>query len=96
MDCKPNTSSYMPPAQIPFAGKILTVAQLTPYKQDPNRAVRKAAFEAEGRFFDENRENSMKSMITGKKPNKAGPPHGIRQFYSVRLYSHETKWLRYI
>ena len=43
-------------AQIPFAGKILTVAQLTPYKQDPDRAVRKAAFEAEGRFFDENRE----------------------------------------
>ncbi len=41
-------------AQIPFRGKTLTVAQLTPYKQDPDRAVRKAAFEAEGRFFDEN------------------------------------------
>ncbi|MDD3393738.1 MAG: M3 family oligoendopeptidase [Anaerotignum sp.] len=43
-------------ARIPFAGKVLTVAQLTPYKQDPDRAVRKAAFEAEGRFFDENQE----------------------------------------
>lgn len=43
-------------AQIPFAGKTLTVAQLAPYKQDLDRAVRKSAFEAEGRFFDENRE----------------------------------------
>ena len=43
-------------AQIPFQGKTLTVAQLTPYKQDRDRSVRKAAFEAEGRFFDENRE----------------------------------------
>lgn len=43
-------------AQIPFDGKTLTVAQLAPYKQNPDRSVRKAAFEAEGRFFDENRE----------------------------------------
>ena len=43
-------------AQIPFDGKILTVAQLAPYKQDPDRQVRKAAFEAEGRFFDENQQ----------------------------------------
>ena len=43
-------------AQIPFVGKTLTVAQLAPYKQDLDRAVRKSAFEAEGRFFDENRE----------------------------------------
>ena len=43
-------------AQIPFDGKTLTVAQLAPYKQNPDRSVRKAAFEAEGRFFDENQE----------------------------------------
>lgn len=43
-------------ARIPFDGKILSVAQLTPYKQSPDRAVRRAAFEAEGAFFDQNRE----------------------------------------
>ena len=31
-------------AQIPFDGKILTVAQLGPYKQSADRTVRKAAF----------------------------------------------------
>lgn len=30
-------------ARIPFDGKILSVAQLTPYKQSPDRAVRRAA-----------------------------------------------------
>lgn len=43
-------------ARIPFMGKEFTVAQLAPYKQDVNRDIRKAAFEAEGSFFDENRE----------------------------------------
>ena len=43
-------------ARIPFDGKILSVAQLGPYKQSTDRAVRRAAFEAEGKFFDENRE----------------------------------------
>lgn len=43
-------------ARIPFMGKELTVAQLGPYKQDTDRAVRKAAFEAEGGFFDANQE----------------------------------------
>ncbi len=39
-------------ARIDFMGKTVTVAQLGPYKQDPDRAVRKAALEAEGGFFD--------------------------------------------
>lgn len=43
-------------AKIPFDGKELTVAQLHPYKQNPDRAVRRAAWEAEGKFFDENRQ----------------------------------------
>ena len=43
-------------ARIPFLGKELTVAQLAPYKQNPSRDTRKAAFEAEGVFFDSNRE----------------------------------------
>lgn len=43
-------------AKISFDGKELTIAQLHPYKQNSDRAVRKAAWEAEGKFFDENRE----------------------------------------
>ncbi len=43
-------------AKIDFDGKAVTIAQLGSYKQSPDRAVRKAAVEAEGRFFDENRE----------------------------------------
>ncbi len=40
-------------AQVEFMGKTLTIPQLAPYKQDPDRAVRRAATEAEGRFFDQ-------------------------------------------
>ncbi|MDD3429771.1 MAG: M3 family metallopeptidase, partial [Oscillospiraceae bacterium] len=43
-------------AKIPFEGKICTVPQMSLYKQSPDRAVRKAAYEAEGKFFDDNRE----------------------------------------
>lgn len=43
-------------AQIPFDGKTLTIAQLGPYKESPDRTVRRAAQEASGKFFDEHRE----------------------------------------
>lgn len=39
-------------AQIPFDGKTLTVEQMPPYKASTDRAVRLAAFAAEGAFFD--------------------------------------------
>lgn len=42
-------------AQIEFQGQTLTVAQLAKYKTNPDRAVRKAAYEAEGAWFDANR-----------------------------------------
>ncbi len=41
-------------AMIEFDGKTLPMPMLTPYKIDPDRAVRKAAIEAEGKWFDEN------------------------------------------
>lgn len=43
-------------AKINFDGKVLNVPQLAAYKQSADRQIRKAAVEAEGRFFDENRE----------------------------------------
>ena len=43
-------------AQIPFMGKTCTIAQLGPYKENPDRDIRKAAYKAEGGFFDEHRE----------------------------------------
>ncbi len=39
-------------AQIPFDGQVLTIAQLGKYKLSADRAVRKAAYEAEGGWFD--------------------------------------------
>ena len=43
-------------AQIPFEGKICTIAQLVPFKMSPDRDIRRKAFEAEGRFFDEHKD----------------------------------------
>lgn len=43
-------------AQIPFEGGVYTLSQLTPFKQDPDDARRRAAWEAEGRFYLEHEE----------------------------------------
>lgn len=43
-------------ARIEFDGKICNISQLSAYRQSPDRAVRKAAIEAEGNFFDSHRE----------------------------------------
>ncbi len=50
-------------AQIPLQVRPLTVAQLAPYKQDLDRAVRKSAFEAEGVFSMKTVKNSTKFTI---------------------------------
>ncbi|MCL2462539.1 MAG: M3 family oligoendopeptidase, partial [Defluviitaleaceae bacterium] len=41
-------------AQIPFEGKTYTLSQLSPLKQDPDDARRRAAWTAEGGWFMEN------------------------------------------
>lgn len=43
-------------AMVEFDGKTMPLPMLGPYKQSTDRAVRKAAFETEGRFFDAHRE----------------------------------------
>ena len=43
-------------AQIPFEGGVYTLSQLTPFKQDPDDNHRRAAWEAEGRFYLEHGE----------------------------------------
>lgn len=43
-------------AMVEFDGKTMPLPMLGPYKQSTDRAVRKAACETEGRFFDEHRE----------------------------------------
>ena len=42
--------------KVEFDGKTLTLAQLGPYKQSLDRATRRAAYEAEGAFFDAHRQ----------------------------------------
>ncbi len=43
-------------AQIPFEGKTYTIAQLFPFKNDPDDARRLAAWQAEGTWYREHRE----------------------------------------
>lgn len=43
-------------AMVDFDGKTMPLPMLGPYKRSTDRAVRKAAFETEGRFFDAHRE----------------------------------------
>ena len=43
-------------AVVEFDGKKLPLPKLGPYKQNPDRATRRAAYETEGRFFDAHRE----------------------------------------
>ena len=43
-------------ATVDFDGKTMPLPLLGPYKQDPDRAVRKAAYEADAKFFDSHRE----------------------------------------
>lgn len=43
-------------AQVEFDGKTMPLPLLGPYKTSPDRAVRKSAYEVEGKFFDANQE----------------------------------------
>ena len=43
-------------AQIPFEGKMYTLSQLTPFKNDPDDARRLAAWKAEGQWYKDNQE----------------------------------------
>lgn len=43
-------------ATVEFDGKTMPLPLLGPYTQDPDRAVRKAAYEADAKFFDSHRE----------------------------------------
>ena len=43
-------------AMVEFDGKTMPLPKLGPYKESPDRAVRRAAYETEGRFFDAHQE----------------------------------------
>lgn len=43
-------------AMVEFDGKTMPLPMLGPYKQSTDRAVRKSAYETEGKFFDEHRQ----------------------------------------
>ena len=60
-------------AQIPFEGGVYTLSQLTPFKQDPDDARRRAAWEAEGRFYLEHGEELDASMTSWSRSAPARP-----------------------
>ncbi len=41
-------------AQIPFDGQTVNLSRLTPFKQNPDREIRRRAWEAESKFMEEN------------------------------------------
>ena len=43
-------------AQIPFEGKVYTLSQLTPFKNDPDDGRRLAAWKAEGQWYKDNQD----------------------------------------
>ena len=43
-------------AQIPFRGGVYTISQLSPFKKDPDDAIRLAAWQAEGGWYTDNGE----------------------------------------
>lgn len=47
-------SKLIASAQIPFRGEVYTLSQLSPWKQNPDDEIRRAAWEAEGKWFMEN------------------------------------------
>mgnify|MGYP000899208874 CR=1 FL=1 len=49
-------SKLIASAQIDFDGKLLTISQMSPYKQSPDDYVRKAAWEAESKWYASNGE----------------------------------------
>lgn len=53
-DLQTKYQKLMASARIDFDGKILAFSQLTPYKESPDRDMRKAAFFAEGGFLAQN------------------------------------------
>lgn len=74
-------------AQIEFDGKVLTLAQFGPYYESPDRAVRKAAFEATANWrlshaakFDE-----IFAALT-KTRNKIGKKLGHKNFTQIGYY----------
>ncbi len=50
-DLRTEYAKLIASAQIPFQGGVYTLSQLSPFKNDPNDAVRLAAWKAEGRWY---------------------------------------------
>jgi len=74
-------------AQIPFDGKKLILAEMTPYFQDPSREVRKAASEAYAKWFMANSEklDSLYDELT-KLRAKMAKDLGHKNFVETGYY----------
>lgn len=74
-------------AQIEFNGKICTVSQLAPYKQDTDDKIRLEAWTAEGRFYKENKEqlDSIFDKLVRLR-NKIAKNLGLEDFTQLGYY----------
>lgn len=80
---------------VEFDGQTMPLPMLGKYKESPDRAVRRAAFEAEGKVFDAHREelDEIYDKLV-KKPQRAGSFARLRELYSARLRPPRQKLLR--
>ncbi len=71
-------------AQIEFQGKTYNLSQLGPYMQSTNQEVRRAAYEASGKFFDDN-QGELDEIFDKLVKNRTEQAHrlGMKSFVEL-------------
>ena len=70
-------STLLAGAQIEFQGKTYNLSQLGPYMQSTNQEVRRAAYEASGKFFDDN-QGELDEIFDKLVKNRTEQAHRLR------------------
>lgn len=70
---------------VEFDGKTMPMPMLGKYKVSADRAVRRAAYEAEGKVFDANRAELDEIYDNRPQPQCAGPHAWLSELHSARL-----------
>ena len=88
--------SILASAQIEFDGKVLNTSQLGAYRYNPDRALRKAAMEAEGKYFEQYKEEldeiyDQLVKIRTEMAHKLGFKDFVEYSYTAKTRSYTAK-----
>ena len=79
-------------AKIEFDGKVCNLSQLGPYQQSPDRAVRKAAAQAYGKFFDDHQQE-LDELFDKLVKNRTEQAHTLGLSNYVEMaYQQQTRY----